>query len=135
MTTGHCPDENQQRTSMSRRHALALLGGAGAGLVAGCQSAPVTLNAGVEAASFKSRDGAMIAGDIHLPAGRPTAGVVLVHGSGPEPRMTGFGNVLAGDGFAVLTYDKRGVGKSGGTYEGTYNISRDNLHLLADDAA
>jgi pimeloyl-ACP methyl ester carboxylesterase len=125
----------QEYTEFSRRQLLALLGSAGAGLVAGCQSVPVAADAGVEAASFRSRDGALIAGDIHLPGGRPTHGIVLVHGSGPEPRMTGFANDLATDGFAVLTYDKRGVGKSGGTYEGTYNISWDNLHLLGDDAA
>jgi uncharacterized protein len=32
-------------------------------------------------------------------------------------------------------YDKRGVGKSGGEYEGNYNVSEKNLSLLADDAA
>jgi pimeloyl-ACP methyl ester carboxylesterase len=38
-----------------------------------------------------------------------------------------------------LTYDKRGVGESGGVYVGpevgTNNISRDNLNLLAKDAS
>ncbi len=43
---------------------------------------------------------------------------------------------LAKDGFAVLTYDKRGVGLSGGIYEGgENNISATNLDLLASDAA
>lgn len=42
---------------------------------------------------------------------------------------------LAKDGFAVLTYDKRGVGKSGGAYVGGEdNISGANLDLLANDA-
>ncbi len=127
---------NRARNGMSRRDALALLGSAGVGLIAGCQTSPVvSTEAAVDPLLFKSRDGALIAGDVHLPAGRPTVGIVLVHGSGPEPRMTQFANVLAADGFAVLTYDKRGTGKSGGTYEGTYNISWDNLHLLAADAS
>jgi pimeloyl-ACP methyl ester carboxylesterase len=52
--------------------------------------------------------------------------------------MSGLARVLASDGFAVLTYDKRGVGKSGGEYWGTEpnkeNIAPVNLNLLADDA-
>jgi hypothetical protein len=42
---------------------------------------------------------------------------------------------LASYKFAVLTYDKRGCGRSGGIYEGTHNSSAANLRLLADDAA
>ncbi len=128
--------------SLSRRRALALLAASGAVGAAGCNSTPNVLvakdnpdlSATVEPVRFASRD-AEIAGEIHLPAGAPVAGLVIVHGSGPEPRLTGFASILASDGFAVLTYDKRGVGESGGTYEGTYNISWDNLHLLAADAA
>jgi dienelactone hydrolase len=45
---------------------------------------------------------------------------------------------LAASGCAVLTYDKRGVGESGGVYAGpevgTNNIDSANLHLLAQDA-
>jgi pimeloyl-ACP methyl ester carboxylesterase len=37
--------------------------------------------------------------------------------------------------IAVLTYDKRGVGQSGGRYEGVDNVSAANLELLASDAA
>jgi pimeloyl-ACP methyl ester carboxylesterase len=38
-------------------------------------------------------------------------------------------------GIAVLTYDKRGAGKSEGTFERTDNVSAANLELLASDAA
>lgn len=127
----------------SRRSVLALLGGAGS-VAAGCSAAPDLSAAATASGSASSTSlepvrvlsrGVELAGDIHLPAGEPAAGVVFVHGSGPATRMTDLGRILASDGFAVLTYDKRGVGESGGTYEGTYNISWDNLHLLAADAA
>lgn len=69
----------------------------------------------------------------------PRAAVVTVHGSGQEKRMATFANRLAKDGIAVLTYDKRGVGDSGGVYAGpevgTNNIDAANLELLARDAA
>ena len=67
------------------------------------------------------------------------AAMVLVHGSGPEERMTTHSQALADQGIATLTYDKRGVGKSGGVYVGpevgTNNVSVENLSLLAADAA
>lgn len=67
------------------------------------------------------------------------AAVVLVHGSGQETRMVKIASLLAENGIAVLTYDKRGVGKSGGIYAGpevgTNNIDSANLQLLALDAS
>jgi pimeloyl-ACP methyl ester carboxylesterase len=46
---------------------------------------------------------------------------------------------LAKEGIAVLTYDKRGVGESGGVYVGpsvgTNNIDTTNLNLLSRDAS
>lgn len=67
------------------------------------------------------------------------AAVVLVHGSGQETRMIKMASLLAGKGITVLTYDKRGVGKSGGIYVGpevgTNNIDSANIHLLALDAS
>jgi pimeloyl-ACP methyl ester carboxylesterase len=85
---------------------------------------------------FRS-EGAILSGSILLPDnGSPTAAIVLVHGSGREERMLWMARPLAKDGFAVLTYDKRGVGMSGGAYEGGEdNISAANLDLLASDAA
>lgn len=68
----------------------------------------------------------------------PVAAVVIVHGSGQEARLSGFAQLLAQRGVTALTYDKRGVGKSGGVYAGpevgTNNIDAANLQLLATDA-
>lgn len=68
----------------------------------------------------------------------PFAAVVLVHGSGQEKRMMRFATLLAQNGIAVLTYDKRGVAESGGIYAGpevgTNNIDSANLNLLSVDA-
>jgi pimeloyl-ACP methyl ester carboxylesterase len=83
---------------------------------------------------FQSQ-GVTLSGVLALPAEPPIAAIVLVHGSGREERMLWLARPLAKDGFAVLTYDKRGVGKSGGVYEGVENTSATNLDLLANDAA
>jgi uncharacterized protein len=68
-----------------------------------------------------------------------TAAVVLVHGSGRQTRNISFAQALARRGIATLTYDKRGVGKSGGVYAGpdagTNNVDPQNLDLLAGDAS
>jgi len=82
--------------------------------------------------------GTTLAGTIFKPRA-PSAAVVLVHGSGQEKRMIEMASLLATEGIAVLTYDKRGVGKSGGVYAGpevgTNNIDAANLNLLALDAS
>jgi len=66
------------------------------------------------------------------------AAVVIVHGSDPVKREMEFAKRLAKEGIAVFTYDKRGVGESGGVYVGpsvgTNNIDTANLTLLAQDA-
>ena len=86
---------------------------------------------------FKS-EGVSLAGTIYNPK-HSHAAVIIVHGSGQEPRMTEFAELLAKDGISVLTYDKRGVGESGGIYAGpevgTNNIDSFNLNLLANDAS
>jgi pimeloyl-ACP methyl ester carboxylesterase len=79
--------------------------------------------------------GVKLEGTLHLPKSKPIAAAVLIHGSGPTGRMSGLARLLADEGIATLTYDKRGVGRSGGQYEGTDNVSARNLALLADDAA
>ena len=90
-----------------------------------------------EEVNFKS-EGVRLTGTIYKPE-RSYAAVVIVHGSGQESRMTGFAELLAQTGISVLTYDKRGVGKSGGIYAGpevgTNNIDSTNLTLLAKDAS
>lgn len=85
---------------------------------------------------FRSRD-ANLAGALVVPP-KIVAGVIIVHGSGKETRNLDFARALARRGVASLTYDKRGTGKSGGTYlgpeVGTNNVDPSNLELLADDA-
>jgi uncharacterized protein len=83
-------------------------------------------------------EGVLLAGTLFSPP-QPQAAIVLVHGSGQEKRMTRFAERVAAQGIAVLTYDKRGVGASGGTYAGpevgTNNVDSMNLSLLAKDAS
>jgi len=81
--------------------------------------------------------GITLAGSILTPK-KTFAAVVIVHGSDPVKREMEFAKRLAKEGIAVLTYDKRGVGESGGVYVGpsvgTNNIDTTNLNLLTQDA-
>ena len=90
----------------------------------------------VQDVKFES-EGITLAGSILNPK-NPVAAVVIVHGSDPVKREMEFAKRLAKEGIAVLTYDKRGVGESGGIYVGpsvgTNNIDTTNLNLLANDA-
>jgi len=90
-----------------------------------------------EGVTFES-EGIKLAGTIYSP-NNPHSAVVIVHGSDQVPRMTKFAELLAKNDILVLTYDKRGVGESGGVYAGpevgTNNISVENLNLLAKDAS
>ena len=90
----------------------------------------------IEDIRFES-EGVTLAGTIYTPL-YSHAAVVLVHGSDQTPRMSKFALFLAENGILVLTYDKRGVGESGGIYVGpevgTNNIDSVNLTLLAEDA-
>ena len=85
-----------------------------------------------------SSEGILLAGTLFSPSD-PHAAIVLVHGSGQEKRMIRFAERVAAHGITVLTYDKRGVGASGGTYAGpevgTNNVDSANLSLLAKDAS
>ena len=86
---------------------------------------------------FRSQ-GVTLVGTLYQPA-EAHAAVVIVHGSDAVPRMSSFAEQLASKGIVVLTYDKRGVGESGGVYAGpevgTNNIDPTNLELLAEDAS
>lgn len=90
-----------------------------------------------ENVTFES-EGVKLAGTIYSP-NHPHSAVVIVHGSDQVPRMTKFAELLAKNDILVFTYDKRGVGESGGVYAGpevgTNNISVENLNLLAKDAS
>ena len=90
----------------------------------------------IQDVKFKSK-GVILAGSILTPK-KTVAAVVIVHGSDPVKREMEFAKRLAKEGIAVLTYDKRGVGESGGVYVGpsvgTNNIDTTNLNLLSHDA-
>ncbi len=91
----------------------------------------------IQEVKFESQ-GVTLAGSILKPK-KPFAAVVIVHGSDPVKREMEFAKLLVQQGIAVLTYDKRGVGESGGVYVGpsvgTNNIDPTNLNLLSDDAS
>jgi dienelactone hydrolase len=80
--------------------------------------------------------GAMLAGTLTLPPGGGRhAAVAFVHGSGPTPRayLPDLQALLVGNGVAVLAYDKRGIGQSGGRYPGE-SPTADTIDVLAGDA-
>ncbi|HSR51330.1 MAG TPA: prolyl oligopeptidase family serine peptidase [Acidobacteriota bacterium] len=86
---------------------------------------------------FESNE-AVLAGDLVLPQGPgPHPALVAVHGSG---RLTRRGlrrvvDEMVPRGFAVLIYDKRGVGRSSGLYSGIGPANSEHmLGLLAEDA-
>jgi len=101
------------------------------------ESTELTESIKTENVTFVS-EGVQLAGTIYIP-NHPHSAVVIVHGSDQVPRMTKFAELLAENDILVLTYDKRGVGESGGVYAGpevgTNNISVENLNLLAKDAS
>jgi len=96
------------------------------------------LQAPVRQVTFESQ-GVTLAGEVSYPPGPgPFPAVALVHGSGPvtregnAPLVTLFRDL----GFAVLAYDKRGTGASGGSYRGVGTRNSDSMiPLLAADAA
>jgi pimeloyl-ACP methyl ester carboxylesterase len=83
--------------------------------------------------TFKNGD-VTLAGTLLVPAakgkGRKQPALVFTHGGGPRVREMywGLGYLYAAHGFAVLGYDKRGVGKSTG------NWGEASFEDLADDA-
>jgi dienelactone hydrolase len=81
--------------------------------------------------------GAVLAGTVTEPlTPGPHPGIVIVHGSGPGPRID-YGvwvGLYASLGLTVLAYDKRGNGSSTGKYPGEYP-SDAALEIYATDAA
>lgn len=87
-----------------------------------------------------AHDGVRLRATVSIPRWRrkPVPGVVVVHGSGPLTRDHVRGDVrrLARLGFAVIAYDKRGAGASGGVYLRQWGDSAEwVLRRLAADAA
>lgn len=89
--------------------------------------------------AFDNR-GARLAATLYLPD-RPgkAPGIVWIHGSGPQTRslVAPYSRYLARAGYAVLVFDKRGVGESTGRYGGgtAREICPENFNLLASDGA
>lgn len=82
-------------------------------------------------------NGAVLAGAVTEPlGGRPTAGIVIVHGAEPGERFfyDVWVGIYTGLGLTVLTYDKRGVGASTGSYPGEQPTLA-ALKIYADDAS
>lgn len=79
------------------------------------------------AVSFAGADGTKLAGEIAVPAGVSRAAPAIVFvppgpnasrnfgGDGPDPMFPGLAASFVKRGYAVLRYDTRGVGKSGGS--------------------
>lgn len=86
---------------------------------------------------FISQDGTKLVGRLSIPkSDTPTPAFMLLHGSEPGTRDN-FGNkvmahYMVSHGFAALSYDKRGVGDSAGTYQEWPSPS--NLQKIAEDA-
>jgi len=92
------------------------------------------------AVEFATADDVVLRGTISVPrwSRKPVPAVVLVHGSGPLTRDHLRGDVrrLVRLGFAVLAYDKRGVGASSGVYaQRGGDAAETTLRMLAVDAA
>jgi len=92
------------------------------------------------AVEFTADDGVVLRGTVSSPrwTRRPVPGVVLVYGSGRLGRehLLGDTRSLVWLGFAVLAYDKRGVGASSGVYDQGWGDSAETtLRRLAADAA
>jgi uncharacterized protein len=93
---------------------LALLSGTACGIHEAAESQPqLPREESVHFASGKL----VLAGTLILPGGRPRyPAVFLFHGSGRQGRDLSMARWFAEQGFAALTYDKRGVGESTGDF-------------------
>ena len=81
--------------------------------------------------------GATLSGTLTIPAGAgPYPAVAFVTGSGPTTRsyLPELSALLVRHGVAVLNYDKRGTGQSGGRYPGE-SPTESTIDTLARDAA
>jgi uncharacterized protein len=95
------------------------------------------LNLKSEVVHFTSEDGTNLTGLLTLPGtSGPYPAIMSLHGSEPgtkdnfgSQQMSAF---MASHGIAILTYDKRGVGESEGSY--VEAATERNLSLIAQDA-
>jgi len=113
---------------------------AATGGVSGQTSTTVGTVSGRGPFSVWSADSTVITGELDIPRGSgPHPAMVRVHGAGPRTRTSGLfaSSTLVPAGFALLRYDKRGVGASEGVYAGIGTSPRSThlLRRLGDDAA
>ncbi|MGH6951833.1 MAG: CocE/NonD family hydrolase [Vitreimonas sp.] len=114
------------------------LDGAGAPLVEVIADGPALRIGGrrlapvhIQRTPFSARSEAVLSAEIAVPAGRRArATVLMIYGSGPAPKeaFDPWGFWFLSRGFAVVTYDKRGSGASGGDWRTV------GLEQLAGDA-
>jgi pimeloyl-ACP methyl ester carboxylesterase len=90
-----------------------------------------------EAVRFKNGE-VVLAGTLTFPAAEgPHPAVILIHGSGPQPRdhavLKWIADYFVLNGLAVLAYDKRGVGESTGSWNDATieDLAKDALAGLA----
>jgi pimeloyl-ACP methyl ester carboxylesterase len=109
-------------------------------LASGAQPTGASINEPAPATrdvEFRSGD-ITLSGTLVMPS-HMVAAIVWVDGAGQSRRDVPSALALARDGVGILTYDKRGVGKSGGVYAGpevgTNNVDPGNLDLLAADVS
>jgi dipeptidyl aminopeptidase/acylaminoacyl peptidase len=92
-----------------------------------------------ETITFESGD-VTLSGTLDLPAGEgPFPAMVTIHGSPPLTRNDiynlNIGHFFVQHGYAVLRYDKRGAGESGGKYTGVGTEEGEaQVGVLAEDA-
>src|SRR5262249_20808399 len=99
-------------------------GGGAVGAAAGVQEETVAIRSG----------DVTLAGTLVRAAARGRAPrVVIFHGSGPQPRDLETARWFAAQGVVALTYDKRGVGESGGDFRTVpfMELARDGLASVA----
>lgn len=118
--------------------AAVLVLGLGAGVLAFHPSRPLYMQQ--RPVALRAPDGVVLQGTLSRPRWRRAAvpGMVIVHGSGPLTRddVRGDMRALVRMGFAVLTYDKRGAGRSEGIFLRQWGDSAQAvLAQLAADAA
>jgi len=102
-------------------------------LLAGCTGVSSRPQTG--RVTFQNGD-VTLAGNLFVPVGEgPFPAVVIIHGSGKETSrdLVILSWFFVHHGFAVLTYDKRGVGESGGSYKRV--LPDENGEAILEDLA